>query len=148
MMPGSDKNRAAVDSACEPTVRFELDFMESRTAGWHAVREAVTDTFRKMGNQSTSKGNIENLDTTTDAQTGKLLFGCVARQGQFCRIATTVDHVHRLVRWLAIPRGSQIAATGQDQPVQPIDHGEQLLHRRQQHGGTAGAHNRIGIAGG
>ena len=97
--------------------------MRVRTAG--LPRPAVGLDARELDDvlmQGAAEGDVEDLDPAADRKEGDAPVDRGPRERDLAVVRLAVDPVHRLVRFLAVARGVDVGATGEDDGV---DAGEQ-----------------------
>jgi hypothetical protein len=87
--------------------------------------------------QGPATGHVEQLHAPADTEHGQPGGQRGREQLQFRLIAFGVDTAGPRIRLGAVPRRVEIAAAGQDQPVQPAQGGRDPRRWRQQHGNAA-----------
>jgi hypothetical protein len=147
MVPRGYHRSRVIENPPQSTAWLDLNVVKSRTPGRYTMGEAIANLLWKMRNKSASKGDVEHLHASANTETGDSASQDMASKVHLTAVATTVDHVHRVVLGDTVVFWIQVASSGQDQPVQSIKHRAHIRRRRKQHGGTTSAHDGIGIVG-
>ncbi len=111
--------------------------MRVRTAG--LARPAVGLDARELDDvlvQGAAERDVEDLDPAADRKEGDAPVDRGPRERDLAVVRLAVDAVHRLVRFLAVARGVDVGATGEDDGV---DAGEQRGRDRRWGSTTTGS---------
>ncbi len=105
------------------------------------------DLGRDVFNQAAAESDVENLDSPTYGQDRHLATERFARQGRLESIAAGIDFIHLLGELAPIEGGVDVAATGEQQAVEPVEqvrHGI-IGHWGEQHRDSAGTGGAIAV---
>jgi hypothetical protein len=97
--------------------------------------------------QGPASGHVEQLHSAADAKYRQPLCQRGGEQLQLRLITLGVDAARPRVRLRPIAGGVDVAAAGENEPVQPAQGARDAGHRRQQHGHTAGLGDLVDVAG-
>jgi hypothetical protein len=113
-----------------------------------ARRGPVPGPGREVLAQGPAPGHVEQLHSAADAEHWQPVGQRGREQLQFRLITFGVDTAGPRVRLRSIAGGVEVAATGENQPVEPFQGARDAGHRRQQHGDAARLGDLADIAGG
>jgi hypothetical protein len=127
----------------EPAPGGEPHPMRPERAG----RGPVPGLRREMLAQGPSPGHVEQLHSAADAEYRQPVGQRGGEQLQFRLITLGVDPARPRVRLRPIAGGVDVAAAGENEPVQPAQGARDAGHRGQQHGHTASLGDLVDVAG-
>ncbi len=127
----------------EPAPGGEPHRMRPERAG----RGPVPGPRREMLAQGPASGHVEQLHSAADAKYRQPGGQRGGEQLQFRLITLGVDPARPRVRLRPIAGGVDVAAAGENEPVQPAQGAPDAGHRRQQHGHTASLGDLVGVTG-
>jgi len=110
-------------------------------------RRAVPGPVREVLAQGPAAGHVDQLQSAADAQYREPVGQRRGEQLQFRLITLGVDAAGPRVRLGTVTRGVEVAAAGQNEPVQPAEGARDPRHRRQQHGHAARLRDLVDVAG-
>jgi hypothetical protein len=119
MVPGADLGRRHFEDLGDAAAGLDPHRMRSRPSGWQTVQDALPRPRRADAGAACRRGDVQDLHAAADAEQRQVRprsSGGAARSSSNSSRSAETD-VDGLVRHAAVHLGRDVAAAGEDQPV-------------------------------